>query len=129
MQKSRGKRGAHRNKPCMIQQLERNFRIYLRTRASNKDSDQPAHSHSLIRIYPERILDSPGCKISSCGQRRLSPVFNRRPCQKVRVFTLQLILVFSLRKHAYSNILKIFPPKDENFQIKNLIFFIFLLKT
>ena len=23
-----------------------------------------------------------------------------------------------LRKHAYSNILKIFPPKNENFQIK-----------
>ena len=25
----------------------------------------------------------------------------------------------SLRKHAYSNILKIVPPKNENFQIKN----------
>ena len=25
----------------------------------------------------------------------------------------------SLRKHAYSNILKILPPKNENFQIKN----------
>ena len=25
----------------------------------------------------------------------------------------------SLRKHAYSNILKILPPKDENFQMKN----------
>ena len=24
-----------------------------------------------------------------------------------------------LRKHAYSNILKILPPKNENFQIKN----------
>ena len=35
----------------------------------------------------------------------------------------------SLRKHAYSNILKILPPKNENFQIKFLIFFIFLLKT
>ena len=26
---------------------------------------------------------------------------------------------FPLRKHAYSNILKILPPKNENFQIKN----------
>ena len=26
---------------------------------------------------------------------------------------------FSLRKQAYSNILKILPPKNENFQIKN----------
>ena len=29
----------------------------------------------------------------------------------------------SLRKHAYSNILKILPPKNKNFQIKILIFF------
>ena len=34
-----------------------------------------------------------------------------------------------LQKHAYSNILKITPPKPENFQIKTLVFFIFLLKT
>ena len=27
--------------------------------------------------------------------------------------------LFSLRKHAYSNILKFLPPKNENFQIKN----------
>ena len=32
-------------------------------------------------------------------------------------------LYWSLRKQAYSNILKIFPPKNENFQIKILIFF------
>ena len=35
----------------------------------------------------------------------------------------------TLRKHAYSNILKILPPKNENFQIKILLFFIFLPKT
>ena len=35
----------------------------------------------------------------------------------------------ALRKHAYSNILKILPPKNENFQINIQIFFIFLLKT
>ena len=36
----------------------------------------------------------------------------------------------SLRKHAYSNVLKILPLKNENFQIKSsLIFFIFLLKN
>ena len=29
----------------------------------------------------------------------------------------------SLRKHAYSNILKILPPKNENFQIKNSYIF------
>ena len=36
----------------------------------------------------------------------------------------------ALRKHSYSNILKILRPKKENFQIKKIpIFFIFLLKT
>ena len=37
--------------------------------------------------------------------------------------------MYSLRKHAYSNILKISPPKIESFPIKILIVFIFLLKT
>ena len=36
----------------------------------------------------------------------------------------------SSRKHAYSNILKMSPPKNKDCQIKKiLIFFIFLLKT
>ena len=34
-----------------------------------------------------------------------------------------------LRKHAYSNILKILLPKNEDSQKKILIFFIFLLET
>ena len=39
--------------------------------ASSDDSDQPARSRSLIRIFTGHILDSQGCKLSSCGQRRL----------------------------------------------------------
>ena len=36
----------------------------------------------------------------------------------------------ALRKHAYSNVRKISPPKNwKKNQIKSLIFFIFLLKT
>ena len=35
----------------------------------------------------------------------------------------------SLRKHAYSNILRILPPKNENFQMKKSDIFILLLKT
>ena len=39
-------------------------------------------------------------------------------------------IIMSLRKRAYSNILKISPPKTETLQIKFMIFFfIFLLKT
>ena len=33
-------------------------------------------------------------------------------------------IILALRKHAYSNILKILPPKNENFQIKNYIYHI-----
>ena len=40
-----------------------------------------------------------------------------------------IICFFTLRKHAYLNILKILPSKNENFQIENSdIFFIFLPK-
>ena len=35
----------------------------------------------------------------------------------------------TLRKHAFSNIMKILPPKNEKLQKKILIFFIILLKT
>ena len=38
-------------------------------------------------------------------------------------------MVISLRKHAFSNILKISSPKTESFHIKILIFFKLLLKT
>ena len=37
---------------------------------------------------------------------------------------LSVPVLSALRKHAYSNILKISPPKDENFQIKTDIFHI-----
>ena len=35
------------------------------------------------------------------------------------LFLSETVLVISLRKQAYSNILKILPPKNENFRIKN----------
>ena len=41
---------------------------------------------------------------------------------KMLLLTLA-ISIFTLRKHPYSNILKILPPKNEKFQIKILIFF------
>ena len=44
---------------------------YLRTCAANENSDQPAHSSSLIRIFTGCILDSRRCKVSSREQRRL----------------------------------------------------------
>ena len=41
---------------------------------------------------------------------------------------ISLPFTFSLRKHAYSNTLKILQPKNENFQIKNSDIFHILFK-
>ena len=46
-------------------------KTHLRTCAPSKDSDQPAHLRSLTRNFTVRILDSQGCEVSSCRQRRL----------------------------------------------------------
>ena len=37
---------------------QRSLNTYLRKCAPREDSDQPAHSRSLIRIFTGRILDS-----------------------------------------------------------------------
>ena len=36
-----------------------------------------------------------------------------------RIFAIRICSKITLRKHAYSNILKILPPKNAKFQIKN----------
>ena len=46
-------------------------KTYLLKSARSEDSDQPAHLRSLIWIFTGRSLGSQGCKVSSCGQRRL----------------------------------------------------------
>ena len=54
---------------------------------------------------------------------RLISVFVGRTLQKVHFLRCDTYFIVccdtSLRKHAYSNILKILPPKNENFQMKN----------
>ena len=42
-------------------------------------------------------------------------------------WTLPSLNLVTLRKQAYSNIVKILPPENENFQIEILLYFIFLL--
>ena len=46
-------------------------KTYLQTCAPSEDTDQPAHTRSLIRIFTGHSLDNQGCKVSSRGQRRL----------------------------------------------------------
>ena len=43
---------------------------YLRTCAPSEDSDQPAHSHKLFRIFTWHFLDSQRYQVSTCGQRK-----------------------------------------------------------
>ena len=58
--------------------------------------------------------------------RKQNPTKARNALQKTKAATSVSLSLFmkskarvSLRKHAYSNILKILQPKKENFQIKN----------
>ena len=45
--------------------------------------------------------------------------FKLSKTDEVTILKFPISSWISLRKHAYSNILKILPPKNENFQIKN----------
>ena len=84
----------------------------------SEDSDQPAHLRSLIRAFTGHSMGSQGSKPSSGGQRRL-----------ISFYWVHAKFCRTLRKPAYSNLLKISPPNTESFPIKILIFFIFLLKN
>ena len=56
--------------PRHIYELQRQ-KAYLLTYVPSEDSDQPAHSRSLNRLFTRHILDSQGSKVSSCIQRIL----------------------------------------------------------
>ena len=64
-------RGSFQNEPQCVKTY---LWTYMCTCAFYDNSDQPAHSRSLIRIFTWRTLDGQGCKVSLCGQRRLSRV-------------------------------------------------------
>ena len=58
-------------------------KTYLWTHALSGDSDQPAHSRSLIRIFTAQLLDSQWCEISSYGQRRRNSGQTVRTCRLI----------------------------------------------
>ena len=45
---------------------------------------------------------------------------NDKPCRPWLAAKKRIYAVSPLRKHAYSSILKVLPPKNENFQIKKI---------
>ena len=71
--------------------------MYHRTSAPSEDSDRPAHSRGLIRIFTGLTLDGQICVDNEYSDqiarmRRLILGFASSTCPK------------ALRKHAYSNI-------------------------
>ena len=52
-------------------------------------------------------------------QRDCSSFSTRMDCQRASTGSWYFYLAYTLRKHAYSNLLKILLPKNENFQIKH----------
>ena len=75
-------------------------KTFFLTCAPSEDSDQPAHSRSLIRIFAGRIWDIQGFKVCHVDQedsdqtvwmRRLIWVFLGRTCTKIRFLTINCI--------------------------------------
>ena len=69
---------------------------------------------AVIRILTRHIVEEP--MMQSVFFRTMKTLIRLCTCQKLRFLTLRLIS--SLRKHAYSNILKIFPTKNWKFSNK-----------
>ena len=67
-------------------------KTYLRPGSPRKDSDQLANLRSLIRIFTGRILDSLGCKFSSCGHSD----------QTARMRRLIRVLGVPIRRYIFS---------------------------
>ena len=82
-------------------------------------------SLSICPIWSEPSL-SAGRKLGSLATHctaktmiRLGGCSSRSEFLHIHFVGFFMCWLISLRKHAYSNILKILPPKNENFQIKN----------
>ena len=73
----------------------------------NEDSDQ-SNKYPKHMFYEKIRIKQRLSYISFCGI-----------LQEQQVHFIFWEQMLSLRKHAYSNILKILPPKNENFQIKS----------
>ena len=123
------------------------FSTYKIASALSGDSNQPPHPLSLISFLAGHCVGGQWSKASSYRHRRLWSdwadailQFARLSCgsssngswlsqlatRRTAVISLSVSvssstwhLIQELRKHAYSNIKKIAPPKSETFQVKN----------
>ena len=99
--------------------ISRKFRkTYLRTCAPSEDSDQPAHSRSVIIIFAGRILERQGCKFSSCRQIRL---IRMRDCAGWFGYTLGT----NVRGYVFLNF---FFKRQAKFTADDILFFVFIFQ-
>ena len=108
-------------------QLEDRSRIVIRDTLDSR-TDIGQESHCVIESHQTSgRLENRNHTFFHLG---ISQQHNIRSVNVRLSYCQWLGLDFTLRKHYYSNIQKISPPKTENFQIQKLrYFFIFLLKT
>ena len=93
----------------------------LRAYADSEGPDKTARMRSLIRAFTvrQKSLDTTGCMNA---EQRPGWYFVHAQYD-LNMHILRMFKVTSLRKRAYSNTMKISPPKTENFHIKKLRYF------
>ena len=128
--------------PNFYQNEPRREKVYILTYPLNKDSHRPAHPRSRITVFVVLMkkrfaslsIQNAPSKDSDRTERmhRLVWIFAGGICPKVRFLMLRLkyfIIQFYITKTSLFKYTEILPPKNDNFQIKIPIFFIFLFKT
>ena len=96
----------------------------------SKDIADTQNQISKIKyILTISILDKWKCEALKEYNFVLKYMYSKKKKTTTKNWFNSYMYIYSLWKHAFSNILKFLPLKNENFQWKILIIFIFLLKT
>ena len=102
--------------------------ILQKPSVTSKDSDNPAHQPSMARdlfiplwiaLSYRRHMEKKLWENRENSDRTYCR-FCRALAHLLRLSCIRINFTPPLRKHAYSSILKILPPKNENFQIKKI---------
>ena len=112
------------------QNIPQHLKFDLIQHDTSKNQIKPALPHSSDQIKLSLFVAT-YCRTYLFFNGQRSPDKTDWLCALIKSFSAPVCHKehFPLQKHAYSNILKISQPKIESFQLKNLIIFIFLLKT
>ena len=106
--------------PCLFGQTARQTGLGKQYRPRS-DAARGAWSGSMLFAIHPVILPTPTGNKTTWSNFRTNMAGRLRCPNSYAKYDIkkQKEEIITLRKHAYSNILKILPPKNENFQIKN----------